>query len=446
MEVDKAHSQQIQKNFKESVDRARESIRQKGARVVIMGNSGAGKSSCINAAFHAKVAETGAGISVTSHIAHYEPSDLCPIHVYDTKGFEGVSDNRDVLQQLRALVEERKQASAEHAVGQPGRVTERLHVVWYVIDGRFEPEFMGLVESIFAEQDVPVIVVLNKCDLVAHKVQEVRDSVERHCPWAAAVVEVVADPLCGPARLLCHNCGSDDIMINAKKEKRYFSCDECGPSKQRFKRCYGFDTLIRETADRLPDLVVLSLLTAQREWLEGLHRSANMKIAGYTCAAAGVGAAPLPFMSRFVLIPLQLAMVGTLALNYDLLVTSKTAWHIIFSVSSVGLFGALGCLAANGLKAVPGFAVAGMVSDAAFSATVTGALGAVTKLMFTRVRGKALAGEVSPEDIDSVMDREEQQRKFREYFDRLTEPIREIVTDVRNCSVEHFEEVLAMAG
>jgi uncharacterized protein (DUF697 family)/GTP-binding protein EngB required for normal cell division len=408
-----------------------------------MGNSGTGKSSCINAAFHANLAKTGAGIAVTSHIDHYAPSDLCPIHIYDTKGWEGFSDNKDVLEQLRALAEERRQASAQHEVGHPGRVTERLHVVWYVIDSRVEPAVMNVVEKIFAEQDVPVIVVLNKSDLVAHKVQEVRDSVERHFPWAAAVVEVVADPLCGPARLLCHSCGSDDIMISPSHKK--FSCGCCGLVNERFKRCYGFDTLIRETADRLPDIVVLSLLTAQREWLEGLHRSANVQVVSYTVAAASVGAAPLPFMSRVLLVPLQLAMVGTLATNYDVLVTTRTAWHIVFSLSSVGVLGTLGCLAANGLKTIPGWNAVGIVSDAALSATVTAALGLVAKVMFTRVRGRALAGEVSPEDIDSVMDREEQKRKFREYFERLTEPIREIVMDVRNMSTERFEEVLAMA-
>jgi len=443
-EIDEEHSRKVEEKVKESLCKVGESICERGARIVIMGNAGVGKSSCINAAFHRDLAKTGAGISVTSCVQHYEATSECPIHIYDTKGFEATRSNDDVLQQLQELLAERQLAASQYSIDDPFRVAEKLHAVWWVIDiaggGRFDPALMNLVQAGFAQQDLPIIIVLNKCDVCVDSVELVRQSVWKHCPWAAAVVEVVADPRLGPIMQRCEHCRSSDIVISSRH--KYYNCDSCGKERVPFRRCYGFDDLIRVTAEHLPDMVMLSLLTSQREWIEGLDRSALNVIVAHSLAAAGFGATPLPFLSRFVLFPSQMLMVGQLASIYEVLLSTKTKVHIIVSVGGVFVCGGLACLAANFLKAVPGLNVAGMVSDAAISAAFTAAMGLTVRELFRRVRGKALAGEVKPEDLASVMPLDEMRSSFNAYLARISVPLQELVTDFQSMSAEELRRLL----
>ncbi len=73
----------------------------------------------------------------------HEASEECPVHIYDSKGFETFETELD---QLQKLVEERRVAAAMYHVDDPRRITEQLHAVWWVIDviggGRFQPEQM----------------------------------------------------------------------------------------------------------------------------------------------------------------------------------------------------------------------------------------------------------------------------------------------------------------
>ena len=141
-----------------------------GARILVLGDRGVGKSSLINAAFGQKVAETGVGLSVTQDItlcpgrdaknpltqfsfdhgdpmlhlpSRYRASECCPVHIYDTKGFETLDAE---LEQLHQLVQERRAAAGRYHLEDPRRIAEQLHAVWWVIDviggGRFQPEHM----------------------------------------------------------------------------------------------------------------------------------------------------------------------------------------------------------------------------------------------------------------------------------------------------------------
>merc|ERR1711884_373647 len=101
-------------------------------------------------------------------------------------------------------------------------------------------------------------------------------------------------------------------------------------------------------------------------------------IAAHSLLATGCGAAPLPFASRLIIFPLQFVMVGQLAHVYDVLLSKKTKIHIVGSVIGISASGTVGCLAANFLKLIPGFNVAGCISDAAISGAVTAAMGFLT--------------------------------------------------------------------
>ena len=93
-----------------------------GARILVLGDRGAGKSSLINAAFGQEVASAGAGRAVTEKIQLYQATESCPVNLYDTKGFETLDNDQSALEQLSELIAERKRAAELYDPDDPERV------------------------------------------------------------------------------------------------------------------------------------------------------------------------------------------------------------------------------------------------------------------------------------------------------------------------------------
>lgn len=299
---------------------------------------------------------------------------------------------------------------------------------------------------LFSDTGVPIIMVLNKCDVEESYVREVERSVQEHCLWASSVVRVVAFPRLGPIAQVCEECGSSDIEINCKR--MWYSCDNCDRRRVPFKNNYGFDELVRVTIQCLPKMVSASFVSAQKVWLQGLDEAALREICIFGAAAGGMGAAPLPFLTHFALFPLQVTMVVRLASIYGVIISWKAALHIVCSLGVVSTVGFIGWTAASALKVLPALNAVGMASDACVSLTFTITIGLVVRTMLRRVRGKA-AGvdiEVKPEDLAELMSIEERRSLFTQYFNRLRAPLAELMEDASSASVEALEHAMDAAG
>ncbi|CAK0904242.1 unnamed protein product [Prorocentrum cordatum] len=272
-----------------------------------------------------------------------------------------------------------------------------------------------------ATNKVPIIMVLNKCDANQDFVAEVERQVKEDCIWAASVVRVAADPKHGPLNQLCEKCGSPDISISTYR--RRYACNECRHDDS-FKKSYGLDELVKVTVGHLPGVVATSFSAAQKVWLEGLDQVAIRDICGFALTAGGIGAAPIPALTRLVLYPVQYAMVIRLATIYGVILSSSAGLHLVGSLSFISLAGLSGWGLATLLKCIPGLSVAGMATDAAVSSSVTLVMGLVTKTLLRRVRGRAMCNSdelaVTPEDLAEIMSNEERTSLFSEYFGRLT--------------------------
>jgi len=390
---------------------------QHGARILVLGDRGAGKSSLINAAFGRMRAKTGVGLSVTQNITLHEASEECPVHIYDSKGFETFDTELD---QIQKLVEERRVAAAKYHMDDPRRITEQLHAVWWVIDviggGRFQPEQMMKVYKILEHDGIPIMLVLNKCDAEDDFVQGVEGAVREHCHWASGIVPVVAESRLGPPRLRCHNCLSDDILINVRKKT--YNCS-CHGDAVPFMAHYGVDSLIQQTIQRLPDVVAGSFQRAQNVWLEGLDFAAQATIASFSTASGLLGAIPIPGARVFV-VPSQVSMILALAGIYKVVMSKKTALHLCLSIATSSATTLPAYLLGEALKLVPYLGLAAMAVDASTAFASTVALGAVSMKLLRQVRSKAILGqEVGPQDLAEIVDHTDLRRMYQDLFQQL---------------------------
>ncbi|GIE76383.1 hypothetical protein Aph02nite_23330 [Actinoplanes philippinensis] len=121
--------------------------------MMLVGKSGVGKSTLVNAIFGREVAEVGVGGPVTGHITRHGLPGV-PLVLYDTPGIELGRSAADVLDEIARHIREL----------QRGEQRDRLHFVLFCVrswDGRFEQFEIDLVGRLAAE--VPVFLVLTQC-------------------------------------------------------------------------------------------------------------------------------------------------------------------------------------------------------------------------------------------------------------------------------------------
>ena len=321
--------------------------------------------------------------------------------IYDTKGFEPLSDNEDIFRDMRKLLADRKAQAMLHHPQSPEYHAERIHAVWWVTAERFEPDCAKKIYETFGE-DIPIFVVVNKCDKAAKIVDDAVQEVVRHCSWARKCVPVVASPQNGPLRKLCSACGEPDIFVN--EEGRVFMCSNasCGKKgeKQELREQYGMEGLLEGTVEFLPSLVAHSFLVAQRDYLQDLNDEARKRIMGYTTLAAVIGATPIPFSDFPLLMANEVMMFKDLAQLYDIKVDPKAMKQVILAFSGMSGGALAGLALGSGIKLIPFFGtIFGGATSATIAGTVTYSIGMVLRELLRRVRKQAPFGEVTVEQI-----------------------------------------------
>ena len=107
----------------------------KHINVILLGKTGVGKSSLINAPLQRNEADTGGFTPVTNEIKFYHEDHL---RLYDTIGIE-LSNERSatkILEEMKKLIEDNEKKSPDWFI----------HCIWYCISGdRFEPKEEGKV-------------------------------------------------------------------------------------------------------------------------------------------------------------------------------------------------------------------------------------------------------------------------------------------------------------
>lgn len=334
--------------------------------VLVLGNSGVGKSTLINAVIGDDIAKTSFGTrGTTEELAVYE-SPMVPFRVIDSIGFEP-----SPIKSLRAIHAVRKWSRSS---AQDGNENSRINVIWFCVDGTaaklFPETIRNFSNSIAMWKSVPVIAVITKSYSQADRTRNIEmvrqafrgQRVERNL---RAIVPVVAQT----------------FVIN----------------ETAFAPPEGITDLIDATMRAMPegmqggarDLMQFKL-TRKRVLAQGL-------IGASVAAGATVGAVPIPIADSLVLSPLELAELNGLARLYGI-DKQEDSKQFLDSIVQVGTASVVAHSAISAIKAIPGINIAASVLNAIVAASIIAALGEGAVLAFEQV----YTGQRSVRDIGWV--------------------------------------------
>lgn len=243
--------------------------------VLVVGTTGAGKSSLINTIFGEKVAQEGTGKPVTTHFNRYEP-DTLPVVIYDSKGLEH-GNTAEFITSTEQFFED---------VG--ASLQDTIHVVWYVINGpgsRIQPFEEEIWKSLF--KDIPILFIINKGDIATDSDRAmIRETINGHnlvsCKGIFDMVSGTREPVLNVTN--CAKCGSDDIEV--RKRKRTATCAACGHT---FSIQATNEELIKTTLKILPDKAREAFISAQSTSCSHKDLRAKLIMHEYARNAKGPG-------------------------------------------------------------------------------------------------------------------------------------------------------------
>ena len=366
----------IDKVAQEAIDAISEKIKNLNTlNIIVAGKTGVGKSTLINAVFRDKLAETGMGKPVTDHMRKISKKGI-PLAIYDTKGFEL---GKEVQQQVKQEVME---TISKGLATQD--INKAIHCIWYCINtasNRVEPEEIEWLKELSQENQitqVPIIVVLTQ-SFSKKNADAMRKMILNENLDVVQVVPVLAED---------------------------YEIDE-----EYVAKSYGLDVLIHVMGEALPDELMDTLQNVQIASLAEKKKRAQAAIATATLAAAGEGAAPIPFSDCALLIPTQLGMIAsiTVIFGFDINKSILTA----FLSSTLGSGGAtlLGkTVVSNLVKLIPGV---GIVAGGAISAATAGVLTAALGEAYIGIMTLVFNGEMSIDDLGTKRGKDQMAALFK---------------------------------
>lgn len=344
--------------------------------ILIVGKTGAGKSTLINSVFRADMAETGTGRPITQHLKKISKEGV-PVNLYDTKGLE-LSET--VQAEIKKEILDEIERCNDLCIKNDSK-SELIHACWYCIDGsvrRCEETDIEWINDI--AEKVPVIVVVTK-GFPKKDAREFKKKIENLNLNCRAIVPVLAEKY----EDRDEEDEDDEVLII--------------PS-------YGLDKLVEVTLEVLPEGVRKAFNNAQKVSLDKKVSAARKWVTRYAATTGAIGASPIPFSDAPLLVGAQLSMLAHVTAIFGLSVEKAVLTAIISSVAGVSGTTLGGkTLVSNLLKFIPGVgSVAGGAISASVASMMTIALGlAYINVLKYIVEEENKGNQVSTETIKEKM-------------------------------------------
>ena len=302
--------------------------------IIVMGRTGVGKSTLINAIFGGNKAPTGWGMPVTMKMETFGNGTL---NVIDSRGFEmdekaRAQVKKDVLKRIQDGVKAKD-------------VNQAIHCVWYCAETRIDPVEIEWLKELSKESKstkVPIVVVLTKCfeDGIEDRVKEMERILVRKKSSVTKVVPVFAQAI--------HLRGGSSIPP------------------------YGLEDLVLATEEVLSEELKKVLISAQKVLLSEKLKLSQAVIVGAAAASATAGAIPFPFADCILLIPTQIGMIAGITAIFGLKVEKSVLASLLSSALGTGGATLLGrAVVTNLIKLIPGGQVAAGVVSATTRVTLS---------------------------------------------------------------------------
>ncbi len=330
--------------------------------LAILGKTGVGKSTLVNAIFGEEVARTGIGEPVTKG-SHFYRADSGNLGVIDTQGLEVGRDDKQLLKEIDELVKTSRKMP----------ISEQIHVAWYCVRGmdrRFEQSEADLIRHL-DQAGVPVVLVMTQVPLREGRFHP--DAVELAHRITAMQLPIV---------------GGHPYLTNAIPDE--FSANPA----------HGLQELLDATFRVAPEAVQGALVAAQQIDTRRKRLEAQKHVVIGAGAAAAAAASPIPFSDAAMLVPIQLGMMARIAQIYKI----KFERAALLAVASTTAATQAGRAAFTGLlKLVPGVGtVAGGAISAGVASTFTFAMGQAWAVVCARVASGKLRNSEGMIDNDQV--------------------------------------------
>lgn len=299
--------------------------------VVVVGKTGVGKSTLINAVFRGNLAETGDGRPVTQTTREIRKEGI-PLSVFDTRGLE-LGEYKNTIQELEKFIQERRKSEDPN---------QHIHIAWVCImeeSRRVEDGEIYLAEML--DRYMPVVAVVTKS--IADN--GFRQKVQALLPQARNTVRVLAKEMVLD--------GGHEIPVS------------------------GLENLVELTMNFVPESQRDALAAAQRVSLEHKRQRAHLIVVSLALTAGGVGVTPLPFSDAVAIVPIQITMLARISAVWGIPTTSAYLGTLVSGAITGTAATAIGRVTAGALlKLIPGVGTAvGGAINAGVAVTLTTAFG-----------------------------------------------------------------------
>lgn len=362
------NSEDLKKQFEKELDDLRKSV--KRTNILVVGQTGVGKSSLINIIF-------GEDIASVSHTKpetrgfHKYASPTLPINIIDSEGYE-----LDVAEKFNSSIN-------DYIDSNFSGVEDQIHIAWYCISisgARVLSFDLKNIEFLLSK-NIPTAVVFTQAD---------NDTPQGDT--AKSLSKIISDKFGSKVSTFQV---SNDAELNKKE--------------------LDLDKLVEWSSDNIGDENVrIAFIMGQKASMNLKFKNAQKIIIAAAASAALVGASPIPMSDAALLVPIQTIMTSKILHVYGLNVGVSTVLKNLIGTQLLTMLAksAVG----NLLKFIPGFgSVVGGAINAAVASTFTLSLGYAMCKLSEKLVSAELDGMLNEDVINSIFTKENLETFMNQY-------------------------------